>query len=288
MFAMMSYSINFEDVILQRAFPRDYQGFYIDVGASYPVEQSDTKHFERHGWRGINIEPNPTPFAVLQADRPRDVNLNIGLSNKNGQMSIYETPGACWSVVPEFLTGYYNAAESNITEHTIEIRTLAEICDTYVPAGTPIDFLKIDVEGHELAVIQGADWARYRPKVVLIEATGWTDWDHLLLEAGYHFTLFDGVNRFYVRDEDKHLVPILSTPANAGDCFSIHGYARLIDQLNATIAERSTELERARQELQQVHDHYRQYSPASLAVARRVGQASQAAHGLVHRLKRGA
>ena len=33
-----------------------------------------------------------------------------------------------------------------------------------------IDFLKVDVEGAERDVLAGADWRRFRPKVVLAEA----------------------------------------------------------------------------------------------------------------------
>jgi len=66
---MVSYAQDAEDVMLQRAFPRDYRGFYIDAGASDPVQFSVTKHFYDRGWRGINIEPVPSVWGRLRDQR---------------------------------------------------------------------------------------------------------------------------------------------------------------------------------------------------------------------------
>lgn len=234
-FRMVSYADNYEDVLLQRAFDGQPGGFFIDVGSYGPVEHSVTKHFSLQGWRGINVEPNPTPFAEILADRPRDINLNLGLSDQSGEMTLLAAPGACWSVNRDLLTGYFAAAEADIVPHTIPVRTLAEICAEHVPPGTTIDFLKVDVEGHEGPVFAGGDWQRYRPRVIVAEAMGYEAWEPLLLAAGYHFTLFEGVNRFYVRDEDAHLIPRLSYPANVTDSFLIYGYLKRINELQGNV-----------------------------------------------------
>ena len=78
---MVSYAQNHEDVLLDRAFPRGKPGFYIDVGANEPVRNSVTKHFYELGWHGINVEPAAHPFALLAAERERDVNLNVAVSD---------------------------------------------------------------------------------------------------------------------------------------------------------------------------------------------------------------
>src|SRR5579863_744930 len=76
--ALVSYAQNGEDVLLGRAFGWQTDGFYIDVGANHPVNDSVTKAFYDRGWRGINIEPGRV-FEKLAAMRPRDVNLPIAL-----------------------------------------------------------------------------------------------------------------------------------------------------------------------------------------------------------------
>ena len=236
-FRMTSFADNFEDVLLRRAFPDLADGFYIDVGAYDPVDHSVTKHFYDAGWRGINIEPNPAPHAKLVAGRDRDVNLKLGLSDHEGVLRLFEAPNACWSVDPDMLTGYFGADAKDIVEHQIPVTTLAKLCEQYVPVGRTIDFLKIDVEGHERAVIAGGDWSRWRPRIVLAEANGAETWEPMLLASGYQFAFFDGVNRFFVREEEAHLIARIDVPVNAGDCFLIHGYMQRINELEQSLGE---------------------------------------------------
>jgi hypothetical protein len=89
--------------------------------------------------------------------------------------------------------------------------TLAAICQRF--GASEIDFMKIDVEGAEKAVIEGGDWDRFRPGIVVVEAvaplTGqpaWAAWENLLTRQGYRFVLFDTLNRFYVAEERTDLL----------------------------------------------------------------------------------
>ena len=68
----VSYAQNCEDVLLHRAFGKQETGFYVDVGASDPVDGSTTKAFYDRGWSGIDVEPGAV-FAELVAARPRDI-----------------------------------------------------------------------------------------------------------------------------------------------------------------------------------------------------------------------
>ncbi len=49
-------------------------GFYVEAGARHPVYCSNTCHFYRRGWRGINIEAFPGALESFQVLRPRDIN----------------------------------------------------------------------------------------------------------------------------------------------------------------------------------------------------------------------
>ena len=53
----ISFAQNLEDVVLHRALMGVTHGFYVDVGANSPDEQSVTRAFYERGWHGINIEP---------------------------------------------------------------------------------------------------------------------------------------------------------------------------------------------------------------------------------------
>jgi hypothetical protein len=87
---MVSYAQNHEDVLLRRVFPDGTNGFYIDVGANDPVLDSVTKHFYDRGWHGINIEPQSGPYKRLCAERSNDLNLKIGLSNRDATLELSE------------------------------------------------------------------------------------------------------------------------------------------------------------------------------------------------------
>jgi FkbM family methyltransferase len=233
----ISYADNFEDILLERAFPDVMHGFYIDVGAFEPVTHSVTNLFYERGWRGINIEPNPASFERLAKARPRDTNLNCGVSNYEGFLTLLEGPGACWSVDRNLLLGWFGVDERDIKARNVPVVTLRNICEQHVPKDVVIDFLKVDVEGHEREVVESNDWNRWRPRVVLVEANVVEGWEPALLASGYLFALFDGVNRVYVREEDRHLWPVLSVPVNVSDNFGIHGYQRRIEELELALSD---------------------------------------------------
>jgi FkbM family methyltransferase len=221
----LSYAQNQEDVLLNRIFADRPNGFYIDVGAFHPVIGSVTKLFYDRGWHGINIEPISTLLEYVAHERGRDINLPVGLSNREGTLKFYEVlADRGLSTFSTEQAEEHRHAGYEFVEHSIPVTTLARVCEQYdVPT---IDFLKIDVEGFEREVLEGADWGRFRPRVVVIEATkpnqpipSHEHWEPLLLSADYLFAFFDGLNRYYVRSEDRELVPLLSVPANVFDDF---------------------------------------------------------------------
>lgn len=235
---MTSYAQNHEDVLLARLFPRGLTGFYVDVGANDPLTHSITKHFYDLGWHGVNVEPAFHPFERLAAARERDINLNIGLSDKPGTLTLHEFP-------PELsAASTFSAAQADwhrqnglpSVERTVEVITLAQLCEEHVDG--EIDYLSIDVEGHERAVIDGGDWSRWRPRVVVVEATQpattiptHDEWEPVLLAADYLFGAFDGLNRYYVRAEDRDLLPALATPVNVTDDYVPYEYLKPLQDL---------------------------------------------------------
>ena len=239
---MISYAQNQEDVLLSRLFPPGRPGFYIDVGANDPVTDSVTKHFYDLGWRGINVEPASHPFERLLQQRDRDVNLNVGLSNKEGTLSFYEFPAELpgSSTFSLGQAEWHHDAGIPFLEREVPVTTLAKICEEHVTGA--IDFLTIDTEGHERQVLEGGDWSRWRPRVVVVEATQpntliptHDQWEHVLTGADYVYATFDGLNRFYLRKEDEDLLPALQAPANVCDDFVPFKYSRAIAELRAEV-----------------------------------------------------
>jgi len=224
---MISYAQNFEDVILWRVLKHVNSGFYIDVGANDPKKDSVTKWFYDNGWRGINIEPVSQWFHEINIDRVRDINLNVAAGDSEGTLTLYEIPDTGLSTSnKEYAEKHEN--ENGFANNEIQVpqKTLTSICEEFHVS--PIHFLKIDVEGAELSVLNGLDLKIIRPWIILVEATlpgtqkeEYQLWENILLSGGYHFTYFDGLNRFYVADEKvSELKSLFSAPPNIFDGFT--------------------------------------------------------------------
>jgi FkbM family methyltransferase len=240
----ISYAQNREDVLLARAFAGRSIGFWIDVGAHHPVTHSVTKHFSDLGWHGINIDASPEAHRRLAAARSRDVNLNIGVSDQADRLTFHQGLRARGLDASGMSTFVREHAEQHrrdgftFEERTIEVLPLAEICRRHVTV--PVDFLSIDVEGHEEKVLRGADFVNYRPRIVLIEATRprttertHQQWEHLVLDARYLRAGFDGLNQWYVREEDAELLEILAVPPNVFDEYVPWEYHKRLRPLDA-------------------------------------------------------
>jgi FkbM family methyltransferase len=243
--AFVSYAQNAEDVMLRRALGGIGQGFYIDVGAADPREDSVTYAFYQAGWRGINIEPAPGAFARLLAWRPRDINLNIAAGAADGASQFFLVDGGNGlSTTRPKVRDSHAAWGAATADMTVPVRSLRRIVAEHVTG--PVHFLKIDVEGSERDVLAGTDFSSFRPWIVLVEATvpntqqpNHAEWETLLLTAGYVFVWFDGLNRFYVAAERPELRDAFRLPPNIFDGFvrAAEVQARLAaDTLRAALA----------------------------------------------------
>jgi FkbM family methyltransferase len=220
---MISYAQNFEDVILARVFRDRATGFYVDVGAMHPVLHSVTKHFYDSGWHGINIEPNPEFYERLVAERLRDQTLPYCIAETAGVRTFHVFANEGVSTLDPHIAEHFAARQFPRQDIQLEARPLREVLEA---APDDIDFLKIDVEGAELEVVRSNDWTRHRPTIVLVEAIdprtlqpSWEPWEPELTGNGYSFVYFDGLNRFYLREDQIHLRRHFSAPPNVLDQF---------------------------------------------------------------------
>ena len=253
-----SYSLNFEDVILHRAFAGWERGFYVDVGAGHPRFENDTCALHEKGWTGINVEPNEAFIEAFREARPGDRNLCLALSDAEGELLYHEIPGTGLSTCDAEQAAAHAARGHEIRMRRVPVSTLARVLDD---AGAPtVDLLKVDVEGLEEQVLAGNDWTRFRPRMVLVEATfperperRPTGVRQFLEERGYRHALFDGLNDFYV-ERDFKTQGTFALPPNVFDGFVLREVADLHAQVAALRSEfrsaqtYATSLEAARTE----------------------------------------
>lgn len=257
--AFTSYAQAREDVVLVRAL-RDVPaetGFYIDVGVYHPELDSVTKAFYDAGWRGINIESSPDLFPLIERERPRDINLQVAASAKRGELTFFRNGGEQLGTLEQRFAG----SGQQSSAQTVQTVPLTEICEQHAPAD--IHFLKIDVEGHEKAVLEGMDFKRFRPWILVIEAVEpnthtptYEAWEHLVLGSEYEFVLADAINRFYVAREKMELAPHFAFVADNYEknprLADLHLALSRVSQLETELVEfrrRSGRLEEAEAEL---------------------------------------
>lgn len=173
-YVVKSYSQEGEDIVLRRIFNDQQRGFYVDVGAHHPRRFSNTYTFYRRGWRGINIEPNPDVIQLFRTDRARDVNLQIGVADRPGKLTYHQFDDPALNSFEASLVAWRlaNTPYKLMGKLEVPVERLDNILRRTLPPGQHIDFLSIDVEGLDFAVLQSNDWQRFRPTCVLVEALG--------------------------------------------------------------------------------------------------------------------
>jgi FkbM family methyltransferase len=252
--AITSYAQNFEDVMLARCFP-GARGFYVDVGANDPDIDSVTRVFYERGWSGINIEPLASNFARLKKRRTRDVNLHLAAGEEDGSITFYEIgKWHGYSTTDPEIAAQHRRDGLKVIEYKTPMRRLASVLDEHA-AGKTIDFLSVDVEGAELAVLAGAELTRHRPKVILAESRlpvtvnmvdrffdvpdRTAEYVKLLEPRSYLLAYRDGLNAFFVAEEHRDLARHFFFPPGIADrlthAASVRPYEEKIAELRSEI-----------------------------------------------------
>lgn len=241
----VTYAQNFEDVMLWRALKGIEKGFYIDIGAQDPVSDSVSKAFYDHGWRGIHVEPQANYAEKLRLARPDETVIQAAVSDAPGLVTFYSTPDTGLSTVSGEIAEQTREAGWPVFEHivpAITLDTLLEECGS-----EEIHWLKIDVEGFELAALEGWKNSNKRPWILVIEAiypmsrtNNSSAWEKLVLIKGYEPVYFDGINQFYVSDVHPELALFFAHGPSLWDEFQIPSVARpareLMQQASEQIA----------------------------------------------------
>lgn len=240
--------------MLVRALGHVPHGFYIDVGAQDPVQDSVSLAFYEAGWRGVHVEPIPEYAQRLEEARPDERVVRAVLRCEREPMMFYVVADTGMSTGDPQIAAQHLTAGFTVSTLLVDSMPLSEILDGV--GGRPIHWLKVDVEGMEQTVLQSWGDSSARPWVVVVESTRPNstetthhEWEHIVFGLDYEFVYFDGLNRFYVSREHPELKAAFSTPPNYFDDFSVTQYsfaARVpLIQLRELEAERQAVHERA-------------------------------------------
>jgi FkbM family methyltransferase len=260
--------------MLWRALESVEQGFWIDVGAAHPTEDSVTRAFYDRGWHGVNIEPELEYAAMLQAERPRDINLQVAIGATSGRATFHRISGTGLSTFDAGLAANHAAAGHTVSDTIeVEVTTLAAVCAAH--AASDIHFLKIDAEGAEREVLLGADLRAYRPWIIVAEATvpstsvprvdAFAD---LLIAANYRQCWFDGINAFFLAAEhEARLAPYFLVPPNAFDGFMRADHVAAVARAQAATARAEAAITRAEAAEHRIQELGQALSEARIALS---------------------
>lgn len=130
-------------------------GYFVDVGAYDGVQTSNTYALEKElGWRGICVEANRSAFNALVNNRS-SINVHAAVSTYNGECH-FTNDRICGSGEP------------------VECFTLQQLITNCHHWPLPIDYLSLDVEGHELRILQAFDFS-YDIKLITVEHNLYSD-----------------------------------------------------------------------------------------------------------------
>ena len=164
-----------EDILLKRIFANKKKGFYVDVGAHHSSRFSNTyKLYKENYWNGVNIDPTFSSYVDLKKKRKRDININIGISDKKEMLKFYSfNEGA----LNTFSLKKKNQLKLNYKLRKIEkikCKKLSEVLDGCLKKNIKINLLTIDTEGYDLKVLKSNNWSKYLPDYIIIEISSST------------------------------------------------------------------------------------------------------------------
>jgi len=195
-YRVVCYAKEGEDIILSRLFREKSVGFYVDIGAHHPKRFSNTYLLYCRGWRGINIDAMPGSMKLFQQIRPRDINLEMGVSNETGvrEYHVFQE-GAVNTFDTKLAQINLNQGWKAQGRIPIVTRTINSILSEYLPPNTQIDLLSIDIEGLDSLVLSSLNFSLYRPGIIIcedldrnVEEVLSSDMASVLLKEGYYLS----------------------------------------------------------------------------------------------------
>ena len=198
-----------EDILVNRILKNLEIGKYVDVGCYHPYKGSLTAQLYKKGWNGINIDLSKSSIDLFNLVRKKDINLNLAVSDFNGQTSYFENSP---------INQQNSLIKNNDNQKKIKIdcKNLNLILEEN--KFEKFEYLNIDVEGSEQNVINGINLSKYSPILITIENNNLHINDYIesetykiLIKNNYTFISKTGVTNFFLKNEyAKNFLKLIS------------------------------------------------------------------------------
>lgn len=166
----VSYSQCGEDLLVVFALDMLFGGRpkrYLDVGANHPFHLSNTALLYSKGGHGVLVEPDPRLAKQLRTKRPRDSVLQNGVhfsGDNKADFFMMDSP-TLNTFSREEMQRYVSMGHKLIRTTPVELIDI----NTLLEMAGPLDFMNLDIEGLDRAILQMVDWKKYRPTCICVE-----------------------------------------------------------------------------------------------------------------------
>lgn len=214
--AKISYSQFGEDLLVEyvlSAIARKTNPSYLDIGTNDPVHGNNTYLFYIKGSRGVCIEPDPAIYEKIRAKRNKDIVLHAGINigtATEGILYIFPAGYTGWNTFSkeEAVNRQHESGIAYTESEKIPFLAINDVIAKYFDSCP--DFISIDVEGLDFAILQNLDFDKYKPLVICVETISFStankgekrnDITGFVLSKGYIIYADTYVNTIFVRQD---------------------------------------------------------------------------------------
>lgn len=171
-----------KDVVMFSQFRQDYylyvnhfsklkrRGSYLDIATNEPMSISNTFFFDRClGWSGICVEANPQYFEPIYTQRSCHL-VPTCLTTEDGTKVSFVFRGGLGGIRDDTYKNKARFVNERLEGVKMRCTNVSKVLNRYDVS--VIDYLSLDIEGHELAVLKGVDWNKTIINVMTVEANG--------------------------------------------------------------------------------------------------------------------
>jgi FkbM family methyltransferase len=196
-----------QDMVVFDLLGRPPKGVFVDIGANDGATFSNSLLFEKKGWTGICVEPHPVIFETLKQNRKCHL-LNACISDKDGKVDFLVVEGVAHmlSGILEFMDERHlerierELAGTDGNKRTIEIQALSPQTLLKRFSFDQIDYLSIDTEGCELAILKTFDFEKTPVLIIGVEnGTRSPELFRYMSSIGYKLVKCVGCDEIYRR-----------------------------------------------------------------------------------------
>lgn len=183
------------------------RNFFLDIGAFDGIGFSNTHLLFEQGWHGLCVEPVLKNYKKLES-----LYLNTNVITVRAAAADYEGESVLNVATIPWAKDWGSDVSSSSQEvlarwpdyiwekETVPVMTVNRILERNGVVHT--DFVSIDVEGQEIAVLRGFDLQKYQPHLLVVEYSSPQERIELIQymdRQGYFLWLENGQDIFFVR-----------------------------------------------------------------------------------------